>query len=256
MSSFSDSKTRFSTFDIPFKQPSFQTPPITIPLNDKPSQLTPERENKSNNSSESSSSTPDSQDSNENGKKELHNLSVSPKKPAELLPEPPVNRPLRGSIAPSRTQAFLDAPQRLDRPSRNSLIDKDTLATPDFLKEYRYRRRSSRSIVTDNVGNEAKEIHQMIQIPFLKKTNTRSSISSQGGLSPSPKIGIQFDGKKSIADNKLILDQKQLSESQVLKLKDCKLLTYLYRIKAHIFHQILVMKNLKFHLEERLLGVS
>ena len=252
MSAFSDSKPHFSPFNVPFKQPGSQTPPLKIPLNDNPSQLTPERDDKSKNYSESSSSTPDSQDSNKNGEKERNNLSVSPKKSAAILPEPPLDRPLRGSIAPARTQYLLDAPQRVLRPSKSSLMEKDTLATPDFLKEYRYRRRSSRSIINDNVGNEMKEVQQMVQIPFLKKT-TRSSISSQGGLSPSPKVGAQFDARKIMNENKLMLDQKQMSESQVLKLKGCKLLTYLYReIKAHIFHQIPVTKNLKSHLEGRL----
>lgn len=203
MSGFPDSNSNPSVPTLVLNKPDS---PIQG-FHKKNSETTPKKTPKQNDFTDSSSNSSDSQDSSEDNKKHARHFSVAPKKPDQLVSPNGYRRPIRSSMVPSG-QAIDPAILRASKTG-----DKNLLATPDFLKEYRYRRRSSRSIIKENNNGESRELHQMAKLPFMKKA-TRSSISSQGGLSPS--IKSQFNIKKSLNDNKLMIDQKQISESQVL----------------------------------------
>jgi len=160
----------------------------SIPVNafpsDKKEQIS-EPDDKDKSFTSSSSDDSDSKSSEEDPNKQKQNLSLNNSKREDSGIKMALNDQLISPL--SHNQMRESITQTFNNPAIRKLKEKNKLDTPDFLKEFKYKRKSQLTIVKEGPNNESKEIHQMSQFSYIRDSARSSSSVGTTHSQHSPK---------------------------------------------------------------------
>jgi len=101
----------------------------------------------------------------------------------------------------SQSQSRNPKNQTFINPSIKKLKEKSILNTPEYLKEFKYRRKSQFTFVKEGPNNEYKEIHQMSQFAYV---NSRENSARSSGTS----VGTAQSSRSLKAEENILFNQR------------------------------------------------